>query len=120
MKDFSEEFKKEIETRTSRFLHIVGQVGVNAAAAAAPVVTGRYRNSIMYRIYKGEGSGFGQYPGVVPGSSEILEAPDRKRTVRTGSNVVYAGSVERRHGTLVSAFDQVSAKLDRIAEEVFG
>lgn len=116
-------FKKVVDDHTKKFLVAVGIYGVSVAVMAAPVVSGLYRNSLMYYLSDGTKSAFGNTAvgkkTAKPKLEEMVSQPEQPRTVRIGSGVIYANrGVEIPHGTLAMSFDTVSARLDELARKV--
>lgn len=103
----------EINKKVDVFLHGAGNLVVNEFSKNSPVITGLLRNSLNYVIDNGQ-SGGGQ---------PKMTKPTKKNTVRAGSNIIYAASVEKRgksSGWMSKAWDMlVAAKaFERLAEKV--
>jgi len=105
---------------TESFLRAAGHLGVNQWVSISPVVSGTYKNSVMFKTYnsssmpaltpdKGDGKAKG-YP---------ISAPP-KDTVRIGINLVYANKIERLYGTGVRAMDRMKGQLNTLAKRMFG
>lgn len=68
------------------FLRSAGNAGQNEFAQNSPVITGALKNSMSYYIDDGRNSG----------GKDKVSKPSRQNTVRIGSGLIYAASVEKR------------------------
>lgn len=107
------ELDAKMKNNVNTFLHAAGNIVVNQFSTSSPVVTGLLRNSLSYQIYNGQGGG---------GKPKVTK-PTKKNTVRAGSNIIYAASVEKRGksaGWMSKAWDQlIAAKtFEKLAEKM--
>jgi len=105
---------KEIDTETRLFLVMTGNVLKNEFAANSPVVTGLLKNSMSYSIHS--------EPAL---NKDGVSSPGKKNTVRVGSGVIYAASVEARGksaGWMSRIWDLFlrSGKIEKIARIAYG
>ena len=100
------ELDDEMDKDVKKFLHASGQAMQNAFAQKSPVITGLLKNSLSYLIDDGSGNS----------TKDGVSRPTKELTVRGGSGIIYAASVENRGksaGWMSSVWD------DLISRKVF-
>lgn len=110
-----------VRAKVPTFLHAVGHAGVNQSVQNAHVMTGLFRNSIMYRLHNGEASNMGPVPADKRAQNKKREPVTQPETdtVRVGLNLEYAPFVERRFGTIAKSLDQLRSQIALLGEKVF-
>lgn len=102
------------------FLHAAGEMGRDQVIQKSHVLTGLYRNAVMYKVYDGSKSDFGSMPGldgkVVKPEDEIGEP--QKDFVRVGMNIVYANMLERMFGIVAGSIDLIQPRLLSLANKI--
>lgn len=87
-------------------LEAVGHLMQNEMASQAHKDTGTLANSMNYKIKGGKKSGFDSRWGFgVPPTGAEVSSPGSDLTVRSGSNLVYAGPQEKHNGWASHAID---------------
>lgn len=112
--------KVKVKKAMMQFLHEAGQAGVTQTVFNSHVLTGFYRNAVMYKLSTGEKSGFGSMPGL---EGEVKK-PDieisrpKKWIVKVGLNLIYAARLERRFGIVAKSLDDIQPQLKPLMQRV--
>lgn len=120
MKWYGDIILKAVEKRKDAFLHAAGQHAQNQMVQFAHIIEGVLKNSINYKIYNGDWSGFGSITAITPPDDAKMETP-KKDYVRIGSNLIYAGAQEKHNGWGSRSIDTIEADgtLQQIADRAF-
>lgn len=114
--------KQKVKKAMMQFLHEAGQAGVAQTVRNSHVLTGLYRNAVMYKLSDGSKSNFGSQPGDKD-NPEVLK-PDteisrpKKWIVRVGLNLIYAARLERRFGIVSKSLDDIQPQLKSLMQRV--
>ena len=106
------ELDRQMEADKKRYLIEAGEDTQNVLAENAPFITGLLSDSMTYHTSYGNKG------------SEELSKPIFKDTVRVGSSIIYAASVEERGksaGWMSKQWDLIigSRRLDKLKEKIF-
>jgi hypothetical protein len=119
-KDYSTNIINHNNLKMKKALTMVGINAVDQWVRLSPVVSGLYRNAVMYNTSFGLFSSFGTMQGetgqsVLPKNK--ISKPTRENSVRIGVNLDYAGKVEGIHNTGLKTMDYTKGDNDRIMRE---
>jgi len=121
-KDYSGNVLKDIERKKRKFLLMTGVDGVENWVRLSPVVTGLYKNAVMFNTSWGRFSPFGTASGEDGGivtPKKTVSRPNQQDTIRVGVNLVYAQKVEDIHDTGLKAMDYSRVNYSKLAKLVF-
>jgi hypothetical protein len=82
----TKKLNSKVELNKKAYLIAAGEVGQNEFVSSSPVITGLLRNSISYYTSNND----------ISGSENGVSKPSTQNTVRIGSGIIYAASVEKR------------------------
>ena len=122
-KDYSSNVLKDIKKRKRKFLLMTGVDGVEIWVRLSPVISGLYKNAVMFNTSWGVFSPFGTASGegseIAKPTKKVTKPVGEHDSIRVGVILVYAERVEDIHDTGLKAMDYSRVNYTKIAKLVF-